>query len=288
MRNIGIGIAISIAVVICHNVEVIGASLAFDSAGDAAYDTGWLNNNGGFGWGGDWQYGTSYGGTFAWNVASATLNGNNGDINAPTGPNGRAWALTTGVRPGVVDLSSATRPLDGTLSVGQVIECDYDNAVPIGDNGFTDSGFGAQIVELQSAAPLNISVPFEFGASDNSPDYEIWVEQSNGILSPSDTGIPISTDGYHLAFTLTSLSTYSFAVTPLISGGMTSTFTGSIDPDFPINQINFTDSGSGTDLSTAMYFNNIAVVPEPKMMPVLLTPALIMFRPRPRGGKVGL
>jgi hypothetical protein len=124
-------------------------------------------------------------------------------------------------------------------------------------------------------------LPFGFYASASSPDYQYTDSVGNKQPNqPHDSGVPLTSGGLHLAFTLTGASTYSFSITPLSDPSATSTvIEGSLALE-TINAISFENQDAGPSLSNALFFNSIAVVPEPGGFAVLMTVPLLLARHR--------
>jgi hypothetical protein len=198
------------------------------------------------------------------------MNGGSGAVDSPAG---RAWSITTFQRAGVADVASASRPLSGSLAVGQTISCDIGNADPIFEAG--QPGFGQQWFSIEDTQtnPLGESDIFNFYATASSPNY-VYLD-GDGISNLHDSGIPLTLDGLRLAFTLTSQNTYSLTVTSLVNPNIKSTLTGVVD-SLPINQIAFWNSDGGPSLSHALFFNNIAVSPEPTSANTLFLLLLVL------------
>jgi len=269
-----------------------GASPAFDSAADPAYNfnpangTGWAaGSNGGFGWGGPWEYFNTPTGFPLGFVGSSTTNGtgdldNDGDINTPRNASGRAWGLTA--RPATDQTgegeTAATRMLNGPLSVGQTFKIDMDNGVvadPVlsggrpfpGAVGWSLRGGGEQ---------------FGLEATGDSPHYFLL-----GGSTQLDSGIPLTYEGLRCEFTLLPAvlpftNGWIMKVTPLSPGAQTYTFTGA-RVGAPIELV-VGDSGGGLDPANAVYFNNISVgdVPEPGAVGVVGAGAALLLRRRRR------
>jgi len=260
------------------------AAIAYDSAGDAVYNSGWVSRTGGgFGWGGPWQFSVTDGGDF-FHIASSTLNGGgdpegDGDINLPPTPAGRAWALTTGARPGVADAAYASRPLSGSLGMSQSILFDFDNTKPVIDASI--AGYGLQSFRFESASPALIDLPVALEATSQSRDY--MVRDATGV---HDTGLLLTDQGLRGRFTLSGPTNYQISLTPLVAGATPTIYSGTM-VDEPINQITAVNQDAGPSLSNALFLNSIAVVPEPgSAMPAAAAVALVLRRRHRRGNQV--
>jgi len=269
-----------------------GASPAFDSASDPAYNAGWiLGSNGGHGWGGPWQAtGNELPGSPLGFMGSSTTNGtgdldNDGDINTPRDASGRAWGLTATAASdqSLPNSSGAHRLLDAPLTVGQTFSVDIDNgfiANPVLSNGMHLAG---SVAWGLGAAPAPST--FEFEAIGGQSNY-FFISPSGRI----DTGIPLTYEGVRCEFTLLGPSAISpfplqwmLTVTPLSPGSQTYTFTGTRH-DEPIEGFGVGDAGAGLDPANAVYFNNISItdVPEPAGVGLVVGSAALLLRQRRR------
>jgi hypothetical protein len=222
------------------------AGLASDNAADTAYNDGWqTGDNGGSGWGSGWtlyDYPT-YAGYF---VGTSQNNGfNDGNIDT----SGRAW----GEWANGGAFAQATRFFSGTLSVGQSFVIDVDN-------GLLDSGSWVGFTIGASSNPYTTD-SFSFFFRGGESTYKI----SNGGMfaipyREADTGVPFTSAGVHVEFTLTGTTSYSVAITP--AGGSTTVLNGTLyNSDFDNVGLYNTHAGPGSDHDA--FFNSIAIIPEP-------------------------
>lgn len=226
------------------------ADIAFDSAGDSAYNNGWLNSsNGGYGWGGGWSL-TSY--SVQPTVGDSTAYGFP-DINSPQVVGGRAWQL---------QFALATRPFSGPLSVGQTFSIDW-----------VDDADGWQFISAVSLLAPNGSVAVEVG--ENQSGHYI-VGPAGGPFA--DTGIA-GKPGAHLAITQTSTA-LQFSLTQYAPG------TGTAVIDVPYSgQVSAVQIG--TDVNPN-FINNLSITPEPSSIAVLgLAVYGLLVRRRGRLGSTG-
>lgn len=219
------------------------SALALDAADDAAYVGGWTEgSNGGSGWLQGWTFQTSNAqpGDADHFIGSSTLNGNgdgNGDGDIDTG--GKAFGLS--VRN--TAYLDAFRDLAGTVAVGDAISFDMDAELQ-GGNAF---------------AGLNLSAGgntrLEFRMNGGSANY--YVIDASGL---SDTGVPVSDEGVHVALVVTGADAYELRITP--RGGSTTTSTGTLWLSGSIDLIQFSAQGDGTITARRSYVNSLRV-PEP-------------------------
>ena len=233
-----------------------GASLAFDSAADTAYDSGWANgSNGGYGWGSAWQIANGAGYTF---IAGSTTNGG-ADIDTA----GRSWGQSTELPPRSNGGAAATRQFSGELSIGQSFIINFSNGI---------------VTNAPSVIPgASISLSGQFGAAftffvnslSNSGGYGI--EDGLGGNGGFGLSLPL-TQGLHLVFTLTSVTNYTFSVYDVGSSALLLTTNGFVG--FPyiqsitnsISEVTLETVNGGLDPADWNFFNNMAIVPEPSAL----------------------
>ncbi|HXE53590.1 MAG TPA: PEP-CTERM sorting domain-containing protein [Tepidisphaeraceae bacterium] len=213
------------------------SQIAYDGAGDSAYNSGWLpGSNGGYGWGSGWML--SHPSTAQMRSSSAdplssigVLRGE-GDINSPLAPDGRAWDL--GPQP-----TTAARSFGGPLEIGQTFSLDFESDHRVNDSydWLELSDGGIDVIDLNAV----------YGRYDLIP-----------LAGVGATGMVVTDFGIHLAFTRTE-SGYTVAMTPYDPGATTSVFqvpyTGTVDA--------FTLGTDGGAPYSGLFANNIAVTPEP-------------------------
>jgi hypothetical protein len=206
--------------------------IAFDSAADAAYDDGWQDgDNGGFGFSGWGELGisTNSSGHFVFD-SSANGFAPSGNINTA----GRAWGMYA--NNGAT--STALRGFDALLP-GQTFSIAMDNGLinPGGVVGFSLIG-------------VDTAFTFSFAAGD-----------SNYMIDNSiDTGFGFTDDGFTVALTLTSETTYDLA----INGD--AVHSGTFSQITPVFAVRLFNSNAGPDPPRDIFFNALsitaAVVPE--------------------------
>lgn len=239
------------------------ASPATDSAADPAYNSGWVaGSNGGSGWGSAWTFTSATAGSYF--TGNSATNGD-GDTNPPIGDinsAGRAWGLnSSGGNP------RADRLFNGALSVGQTFHLNMDNGMPpVGLVGFS-------LINAQG------NQVWQFSLTGSSSTYDIF-----GVSGFMNTGIAATDEGLDINFTLTSPTTYSASIA--ILGNAPTVFTGGLynEPTgLDVAGVRFFNINGGTATAQTLYFNNLAIVPEPSSIALLalgVLPALAAFRRR--------
>ena len=234
--------------------DLKAAQIAFDTAGDSAYNN--FNRllspypNGGYGWGGPWQ-----GDMF---IGSSSSNGFGdpqwtGDINSPRTPIGRAWEIPAAPDN---DLTfGVSRQFSGALLAGQTFSIDLDTGA-VAPTGWLGQGFGL----AQGASTLSgRATGFRFEADpDGSPNY-ILATPGIGFV----TDIPLTDQGVHVEVTQLDGAQISVAVTSFAPGGASQTI---ILPDsVPMTAITIQNFEPVTLVNgfDDLYFNSIAITPEP-------------------------
>jgi hypothetical protein len=220
------------------------AGPASDNAAKAAYNDGWqTGDNGGTDWGGGWTL-FETGGNGGYFVGTSQNNGF-GDGNIDTGNS------TWGIWANGGAAAQATRPFDGTLSIGQSFVIDLDT-------GFIDSGGSVEFSLSGSGAPWeqdHFSLFFRGGEST----YKI----ATGLYPNStetDTGVAFTSTGLHVVFTLTGATTYSVALTP--AGGSMTVVNGTLANAF-LDRVSLYNIHAGTGSPYDAFFNNMSIIPEP-------------------------
>ena len=218
------------------------AMIAYDNAGDSAYNSGTvIGVNGGYGWGGPWSA------NLGLYLRSSSLLGGpdpgTGYINSPKSPDGRAWGVGTFFFTGAPPTTTASRPFSGPLTPGQTFSIDIDDSpganagITLGDLAVGMGGFinNVPVYQAQSTAGPNGSLVVDFGA-------------------------PVTDFGARAEFTVLNDSTTQVTITSLAPGGdsdsfilpYSTTMTGMLAQNFPWGQ------GSGF-----LYLNNMSITPEP-------------------------
>jgi hypothetical protein len=256
------------------------ATIAFDTATDAAYDDGWqAGDNGGFGWG-------------AWDFT--------GTINTPvqqtmdifSHPNdlGRAWTLyNPDAPPGPgtgTDIAQAGRSI-GPLVPGDSIHLVIDNPTERQFfRGYTvrfNTGGGNTNPGDPPSSRLRVGT-FEYFTNG------LWFAADDDATPGAGDTTLFDTDtdsGMRIDFTLTGADTYHLKMTPLNNPAIAFTKTGTLDGTGPIDWVEFelynTDSDyypthSITGGDTDFYISNMWVtfVPEPTSAALLVFGAGVM------------
>ena len=223
---------------------VAAASVASDSAASAVYSGGWTNgSNGGSGFGAWILSGLNTSGFF---VQSSTNNGGgdpsvDGDIDTA----GRAWGLFASLTPSV-GTALATRTFSSELESGQQFVINLDN-------GYLQNSYGRE------------KFWFQFTGGDTS--YKIV--DSSGVR---DTGIPFTSQGLHVVFTMGSIgltSTYTVQISAVGSDGLTNlpvTFSGNLfssafDPVQTVDRVQLFNYAAGTGPTADVFFNSMSIPP---------------------------
>jgi hypothetical protein len=229
----------------------LGASLAADSAADAAYNDGWTTgDNGGYGFG-SWTLTAA--GTAGWFTGSSTNNGGpptpfNEGIDSPTNAFG-LWATAGG-------LMTAVRPLTGGLQVNQSFNIAMDNGW-VQTNGTV--GFG-----LQNAAGDNLW-EWYYAGFNGGDDYDI-----NQFGGAQPTLYQYTERGMSLSFSLTGPTNWSLIVTSPERG--TSNYTGYLLSQAggqTITQFRGFNSNGGPGSNYDIFYNSLAVIPEPSTLALI-------------------
>ena len=235
-------IALLLAVFGLLGLNAVASTLASDNANNSPYEPGdtWANGqNGGFGFQ-PW----SFTGAANFFIGSSTGNGGGGGTGIDT--NGHAWGIfaSGGAFP------TAYRPFNGALSVGQTFSLQMDN-------GFIDNSayVGFQLGDGQG----NIPFSFEFFGGQNNYSYDIGNNRF-------DTGVPFTTSGLSIALTLGASNAFSLAITPI--GGATTTINGTLGSSNLV-QVALFNLSAGAGSSHDVFFNNLAIVPEPSSLALI-------------------
>jgi len=217
--------------------------LACDSAADAAYSGGFTNgSNGGSGWGGAWSFSTGAGGGDGKFIGTSQANGA-ADGNIDTA--GRAWGLWANDGGSI----NAIRPFGFTLHAGQTFAVDLDTGYidAGGQVGFMLAGFGDPRGSSQ----------FTFEFSGGGTNYVINTGKYYWTMS-TNTGVPFTSKGVHVAVTLGTNGAFTCAITP---AGGTPTLISGVDPagGGGLDHVELFNSNAGTGASHDAFFNNLAV-----------------------------
>ena len=246
------------------------AGLAWDHAGEAAYSDGWQTGDaGGSGWGGAWSLNTSVvppDGNVAGHFVGTSQN--NGDGNGNVDVSGSSWGLyaNSGY------MSYATRPFAGTLGIGQSVILDMDN-------GYVEAG-GQFGFTLTAYGDIGTTERFSFYFLGGSNNYFTGTGQMYWITQ-TDTGVPFTSAGLQVAFTLTGAQAYSVDITP--AGGSTTTLNGSfLVAATNFDHIELFNFNAGSSSANDGFFNSVQVIPEPGTTALVLSglAGLLAFRRR--------
>ena len=99
-------------------------------------------------------------------------------------------------------------------------------------------------------------------------------------VTPVNTAIPLTANGLHLDFTLTGPDTFTVDATP--AGGTLHHFTGTLEgtSGTGIDTMEFRNFGAGSSPAHDLFFNNLAVTPEPAASAILVLIPLLLVRRR--------
>jgi len=224
----GLRLAAMAAFIIISSASTRAAFMGSDNAGN--YGNAWAGNGGtGFG---DWSFSNTSGNGSQNGSFLATSSGNS-DLSIAT--SGKGWGLYANSG----QTANAIRTLTGgNLVAGQSFSLRMDN-------GNVNSG-GSVGFSLRNSAQQN---RFEFYFVGGQNNYKINI---NG--TETDTGVGFTSGGLNLIFTQNGANGYTFSIngsTPL---------TGALSAS-DISEIRFFDFNSGG--GNNVYFNDLAVVPEP-------------------------
>ncbi len=244
---------------------------AFDSAADAAYNNGWQSgDNGGSGFG-------------PWTLTNVSSTGDrNGHIIQTSSGNGaspsghidtasRAFGLYANQSsgPNGLDIGFATAARNftgGEIAIGQSLLISMDNGF-IGSWQLGPGSVGFSINRLS----------FFFAAGDTN--YRVGYGDPNNTSGILDTGVPFTDDGLDLVFTRTGTDAYRLDITPV--GGSTTTINGSLpQTGGSLDSILLYNRTAGPGASNDVFFNRLAIVPEPATLSALAGLALIALRRR--------
>jgi hypothetical protein len=271
------------------------ATLAFDTATDAAYDDGWqAGDNGGFGFG-PWNFD----GTFTNNPAGgADLpdQGNQQTTDIFSAPNdlGRAWTMfnhngsavgTPNPPQGGTDISRAGRAIPGALQPGDTIHVVIDNPTERRffrgytlrfNTGGANICYGGDNCSTPAFDPGSVTTRMAVGTFEYFTYGKWFSTDGSPTLFDTDTH-----HGLRVDFTLTGANTFNLKMTPLDNPAISYSDTGTLNGTGPINwvQLEFYNTDSDYHPSavtpageTDFYASNmwITPVPEPGTCALLL------------------
>jgi MYXO-CTERM domain-containing protein len=240
------------------------ASPASDNAADPAYSAGWsTGTNGGTGFGAWSMAPVGSPPQFSYFIGSSASNGAappSGNIDSA----GKSWGLANAIADGC----RASRQLTGgALAVGQHVLVDMDN------------GAAGGLVEFALRSGVNDR--FEWLVDGTNTDTYLFANrQSPTLVTQVNTAIPLTANGLHLDFTLTGADTFAVDATP--AGGTVHHFTGTLEgtTGTGIDTLEFLNFDAGTSPSHDLFFNNVAVTPEPAGLGLLALGGLLLVRRR--------
>lgn len=243
------------------STQASAALIAYDNAGDSAYNSGTvIGVNGGYGWGGPWSA------DLGLSLRSSSLLGgpapSTGYINSPQSPDGRAWGAGYFRDQGPLPTITASRPFSGPLVPGQKFSIDFD----------ANPGASAGITLGDLAVGMG-------GFINNVPVY-----QAQSLVGPTvDFGPAVTDFGARADFMVLTDSSAQVTITSLAPGGESDSFilpysnpmTGILAQHFPWSG----DSGY-------LYINNMSITPEPDSVGLsLIGLAVISLGHRCRAGR---
>lgn len=222
------------------------ALIAYDNAGDSAYNSGTvIGVNGGYGWGGAWSVtAANFGGTHT--VWSSSLLGGAGSdtgyINSPRSPGGRAWVIGFSGFPDPHGghTTTAVRPFSGPLMPGQTFSIDYD-ADP---NAVTAITLGDLTVGIDGTYN---GIPVYLAQSLAGPDGS----------TITDFGPPVTDYGARISFMPVTDSAAQVTITSLAPGGESDSFI--LAYSTPMTEM----LAQQLFFPTYLYMNNMSITPEP-------------------------
>lgn len=255
--------------------DLKASQIAFDTAGDSAYNnmpaSPAVYPNGGYGWGGPWQSS----GLFI-NTPGLTGPGGPQDttlINSPATPGGRAWGLPFVLYNG----AWAARPFAEALTLGQTFSMDVetrDTSTPYGPIG--------QDIVINGTTPFNANGITVEAYSGAYPDYRVYVQQSQAQYALYATGVPLTDEAIHIDVSLVGNSLVRLSITSLSSDALSSSLT--FADAVPMSEVALNEGGGSYYLPSAeLFFNNMAITPEPASLFALsLGIAAMMLKRRRR------
>ncbi len=195
---------------------------ADDDASQSAYNGGWNESGGGYGFG-NWKFQETHGASDSFAGHFLAEVGNNPEL-GPIATGNKAFGLyANGAE---FETAAAFRPFSSALGVGESFSFQMVNA-PIEQKGATDNpGAGAVGLTLRNGNAAdgpddyNKGARFEIINLKGQGNYQIY-DADNG----HDTGVAFSDKGVTVKVTLTSADTYDLEITRL-SDNKTSKLTG--------------------------------------------------------------
>lgn len=251
------------------------ATLAFDTATDAAYDDGWqAGDNGGFGFG-PWNFN----GTYASPLQQTT------DIFSAPNNLGRAWTL---YNPDGRDAGTANPPQGGTdiaragrgfpaLVPGDTLHVVIDNPTERRffrgytvrfNTGGANMCYAGDNCTTPVFDPGSVTTRMAVGTFDYFTYGKWYSTDGSPTLFDTDTH-----HGMRIDFTLTSANTFALKMTPLDNPAIAYSDTGTLTGTGPINWVQFELYNTDSDYhptavspagETDFYISNMWIVPVPE------------------------
>jgi len=190
-----------------------------------------------------------------------------GDINSPRVVGGRAWHVVDGY---------AVRPFRGPLAVGQTFSIDLD------DHGTRQFGYGVSVA-INTSDGSNGLVLFAGQFYDPTAQYELAYRTGYSTYDYAYTGVPLTDQGLHLAFTRLDDVDFRVSATPYLPGATTKSVDVTLDPAYAggLSQVAFNAFSNSPNLALNSFVNNIAITPEPGAgLMVVLSGGVICWRRR--------
>lgn len=243
------------AIIICVS-SALASNVASDNAADTAYDDPypqWITgDNGGTGFGA-WTLNTAGNGGFF--TGDSTQNGfvPSGGINTA----GRSWGMWANSDPGPAEIVAYRGFTGGSLSIGQTFTIDMDS-------GWNDGVQGFVLRSGTDTSSKNNGARFEF-LQISGQGYSVF----GSVFT--NTAVGWTDGGLRISFTLTGADTYSVTITGLVSGA-SQTLTGTLGGTggAGIDSVALYDENINSGGNFDLYFNSMAVIPEPSTLVLVL------------------
>ena len=273
--------------------DAFGAALASDSAADAAYNSGWTTgSNGGTGFG-PWDLKTQGNTNFNEFAGHFTASPSNGDLNE-IATSGRAWGTfanddntteTRQIAGGFRDLTGGNLNNDGS----QAIRVRVEHGIILNTGSLSANVEGARtrgwVGVILNPAPSWEPDPFDgfgslagaFAVGFTGGDANYGIHVPGGAPTFVSTNVPFGIGGHEITITQTSASTWKVDFLRL-SDNQFFSFTGNGSLG-AINRVGLVNRNA--ELGD-VYFNSLAVIPEPATLGTLAAIALVAMRRRSR------
>lgn len=229
---------------------IFGSNVAFDSAGDSAYNNGWVpGSNGGFGWGAAWTFQGSGSATVSPDPNEA------GILNSPAAISGRAFELQNG--------EVASRLLYPPLQFG--------GSFPSGDSLALEVDGSAFYVGLTDQSTEDGFLLANLGG----PNYMLVKMPLFSFEDSVDTGIAVVPGPVQVTVTRNDSAqagNYLIGIAPLSGNAVAQIFT------FYSTALGSPEALSFGASSGPAYFNNISITPEPSAICLVSLAGLCLLR----------